>query len=297
MSIRLLALLPLLLSVACVSAERPDYAESGLPQRDDYLARWEQVSAKLLEGGHLSVERELHSGPHMRLHAIYVKSRLEAPVAPAPEVLIVVEGQGLLEAGAERFALEPGNVALLPRGSRGVIYGDETSPLVALVVRGKQGLGGTPQVLGEAEVFPREVIEPRKGNALRVIGSLPGAFTVRTVGVSGVIERHVHLEHDELVFVINGWGTLGMGREGEGRNFIAHPLRERSVVHMPARIPHEYADTSGRTLAISIYAPELADPKTDTYPIKQRGRVGVTQAFRPQDKKPKSLQAGSPDGK
>ncbi|RMG18023.1 MAG: hypothetical protein D6731_03085 [Planctomycetota bacterium] len=257
----------------CVSTVRPLDPEP-VASAAPWLGRWDQAQERLDATGERAVELSFFEGMHMQIGALRASGRLPPPAEAAAEVLVVTEGQGILEAGGQRVPLDPGCLVFLPKGARGALLGDARAPVYALVARRPRApVGGAVRVLRSEEAFPRDVVAAPGGNAARVLAELPGAFTARLLGVSGVVDRHLHRRHDELWFVISGWGTLGVGNEGTARNFISQPLRERSLVYLPPLHPHSFADEGGRTILLALDAPPLPRLEEDTVAVPTREKA------------------------
>jgi quercetin dioxygenase-like cupin family protein len=254
------------------AAARPE-PEVEKPARE-WLGQWSAVKGRLEAAEEPVSEVRLQRGLFLEAVAFRVaEGALEAPAAdPAAEALIVMEGTGSLQLATGVESLEPGTVALLPRGARGAVTSAPGQALLGLLLRGRLKVdGGEVRVLRDRQVFPDEVTQPRAGNAAHVLGDLPG-LTVRVVGVSGEIPRHFHARHDEFVVMISGRGGLGLGSEGGARSFVVQRLQEEGLVFVPAATPHSYSDASapvGRTLAFSIHGPSHADPSQDTFVVEE----------------------------
>ena len=222
----------------------------------NWQGNWDTLRSQL--GKELgSASHLLHQSAHLALHGLIVRDPLAAPARDAAEVLIVVEGLGVLKTQTAIHALEPGTVAILDAGARREIraLGGELS---GLLLRSASSSGSSSpvadQVFGYREAFPISLDpEGSKENLERMIGLVPGVISARALSIGGIHPRHMHVQHDEVLFLLQGWGTMGLGGHGESRNFVSYPLRERSIVFMDPLSTHGFRDEEGRTFALSIH--------------------------------------------
>lgn len=279
-------LLALVLLLPACTTQNPDGSDgpaSAVTQESPpWQSTWELVKAELKREGTPSAVRIMHRGAYLSVAAICVEGTLPPPIRQAAEVLIVVEGKGTLETRGAEHPLTAGSIAVMPAGQRGPIHAPDGG-FYALVIRSLNAKAATGEVsvAGVDEVLPASLIDNPGGNHAHTVGSVSGGLTVRTLSISGTVGRHVHLAHDEFVFLIGGWGTMGLGSEGSARHFMSYPLRERSMALIPAHSPHGYSNESDRTLAISISGPSLEAGAEDSFPIGERGEIGRSAAFRP----------------
>jgi quercetin dioxygenase-like cupin family protein len=252
---------------------------------------WDLVHRQLTAESVGAIEKEVFVGRHLSVHGLLVRSELGAPSVASAEILIVVDGLGVLGTTTGAHALEPGTVALLPAGARTSIKSLGDRELSGLLVRSESMApsGGEVQVFDDEQAFPLELLHADAKRAdhseIRVLGALPGHLSARVVSVGRLrpLRAHLHPNHDELIFVLKGWGKLGVGGEGVGasRHYVDYPMRVRGVVVMGQGALHAYADDEGRTLAISIHGPVLGDRRRDTFFVESAGSVEARyQAFR-----------------
>lgn len=284
-----------LLAVCAVGCAAPPAATT---RAEPWLSEWDLLlrqSAVLAARQEApALERIVTSKAHGVLHHLALRpgSRLDAPPAAA-EVLIVVEGRGtLVVAGAER-PVEAGDVLVLPAGARGAAQADAGQPLLALAARARSAVetpGAQAQFLAVEDLFPGAALHGPERLWRRRVARIPGQVAVDAVAVKrGEVPRHVHLDHDEVVFVLQGFGTLGHGEEDLpktleeeelsihfrpelGRTYVNSAIVARGLVYLPARTPHGYVDEANPTLALSISLPDVGDAR-DTYAIPDHARA------------------------
>ena len=239
----------------------------------------EQIHEARLRAAPIEVDanlarRELYRGEHLAVELLAVSRAVPPPATPAGEALIVVEGRGIVEIAGRRTLVEDGTVALLPPGARGRLEPvlpaggpapppGPDSPLLILRVRSLQPASAageaSARVLPFAEVVPFELQTTRQPSLRQPLAAIPGHLSLAALSVLVSIPRHLHQERDELLFLIEGRGTLGRGSEGDSRLFTEFPVSQQALPYLPARAPHSYATADGvRTLALSFSGPDDA---------------------------------------
>lgn len=233
----------------------PDSSKNA--EQTNWQGSWDPLRATLAREPGSSAQL-LNAGIHLSLHGVLVRDSLAAPTREAAEVLVVVEGLGVLTTGTAIHALEPGTVAILDAGARREIRA-LGGALSGLLLRSRETGSSesepvADQVFGYTEAFP-PTLDPEgsKENLERVIGLVPGKISARALSVGAILPRHMHVEHDEVLFLLHGWGTMGLGGHGVSRNFASYPLRERSIVFVEPLSTHGFRDEEGRTFALSIH--------------------------------------------
>ena len=266
-------------------ADEPPVLPTKVNDYRSWLQSWRQVQDDLAAEEARTVGASFHKGKQLQVQAVKVGDRLPAPETPASEVLIVIEGSGALELsdGSLRL-LSPGCVALLPAGARKSLSVAD-GQLQALMLRSLLPGTGEVQILDADEILPLRLVESKGGTQVHQVGELPGALSVHTVSIGGLREREVHLDREEFLLVISGWGTLGLGAEGSARYFGSQPLRENGMVFIPAGAPHSYRNESEKTLLLIVRG-KGGELHEDSYSVNDRGEVGPSLGLRAQIKKP-----------
>ncbi len=259
-----LGLLACLLA-GCVTEEKL------LPERR-WVSEWDRVVREIQRGdGAPEPFTLIHEGKHLSVHLLGLRplERYDPVEAPRAEVVIVVEGGGNITVEGEAEAVAPGDVLVLPAGARGVARGSPRLPLLCLVVRAKappppDAPEARARILREQEVFPDAVLHGLAAIDRRELASIPGQLSLNAIAMRlGELPRHLHFRHDELVFMIQGFGTFGWGDEAGSaqivRGFTSFPLPTKSLVYIPTRVPHSYVDEATPTLALSVFGPAFED--------------------------------------
>lgn len=301
------AVAPLAVAVALLGGCVTDGGSAPRPPRHEnrqWFSDWDRLvretAAQAKTTGAPALERLAKDGDQVAIHHLALRpgARLAAP-PPAAEVVIVVEGAGTISVGERARPVEAGAVLVLPAGARGRALARADRPLLALAVRSKApappDATPRPAILAIDDLFPDAAIHGPAKVWRQRIARLPGQLAVDAVAVKlGEIPRHVHYAHDEVVFVLEGFGTLGHGEDGPpvetdageetleiSRGFVSSAIRTKSLLYLPTRTAHSFLDEANPTLALSISAPELGDdPDTYAVPDNAQAQQGEVPRYR-----------------
>lgn len=293
MNRRAAALLACLLA-GCVTEQERDRRAPAILSERRWLSDWDRVVSEVQGGETPPAPLTLiHEGEHLGVYLLGLRAqeRYAPPPGEEPraEVVIVVEGGGNVVVEGRPEAVAPGDVLVLPAGARGLARGSPQLPLLCLVVRAKappppDAPPARARILREQEVFPDAVLHGLAAIDRRELASLPGQLSLDALCLRlGKLPRHAHYRHDELVFVIQGFGTFGWGDEAGSaqiaRGFTSSPLPTKSLVYIPTRVPHSYLDEATPTLALSVFGPAFEDGQ-------ERDFYGVPDYEKKPDAKP-----------
>jgi uncharacterized cupin superfamily protein len=174
----------------------------------------------------------------------------------ADELLYVLAGDGVLEAGGARLPLRPGTSAFLASGTSWSAAG----------VRALSVLVHDPPA-ASAPLAVRDLTAEEKGTATAgrqfVLGATPEVGCTSATQFIGLVPPgrapdHFHT-YDEVIYVLEGEGALEI--DGESA-----PLRSGSCVHLPARLVHCLANTGDTELRLlGVFRP-AGSPAEAYYP-------------------------------
>lgn len=298
-----------LLSSGCASD--PIKRGTVAKDRQGWVGSWDELIRDPAFSGGVGLDlpamtHAVYVGEFLAIHLVSLRPDdvLQKPLEPAHEALIVVEGKGTIDlGGAKPEPLESGTIGLLPKGTRGTIRSHTDGPLLGLLIRrvkprrtasataakGGPGAVQAPRLFTSDEVLPLRLTHSTRPFDVHTIGSIGGGMTLNAVSVRGKVRRHVHLEHDEFVFLLSGAGDFGMGTEGgEGsgkqskRSWQPNKIRERAMCFIPFRSPHEFQNRAKRTLALSVFGPDAQTPMRDRFfvPDKPEAKAPETSVSR-----------------
>jgi len=73
-------------------------------------------------------------------------------------------------------------------------------------------------------------------------------LTVNVVTPTSPIPAHIHVQHEEVVYVVKGSGTMRLGDE-------RREVREGDIVYIPRKTVHSFTPKGKGCQALSIFAP------------------------------------------
>jgi quercetin dioxygenase-like cupin family protein len=186
------------------------------------------------------------------------------------ELLYVLEGEGRVSLDGEAHPFAPGTAVFVPRGTRSAFAVDGATKLVSVLVHDPEP-AGAPAVVDLATAEKRGATAGREfvlgagtengcRSATQFVGLVP----------PGRAPDHFHT-YDEVVYVLDGEGTLEIGGERA-------PLAPGSCVHLPARLVHCLTNDGGSTLRLlGVFRP-AGSPAEAYYPDGTPALVGAGAA-------------------
>jgi quercetin dioxygenase-like cupin family protein len=174
--------------------------------------------------------------------------------AASDELLYVLEGSGRLTVGGEEHPAAHGTCASVPAGTRWSAEADEKLVVLSVLVHDPEPDAETSVVDiggGNAQVATA-------GREFMLGAECPSVTQFVGVIPPGRAPDHFH-RYDEVVYVLDGNGTLHVGGE-------TAELRPGASVHLPARLVHSLENGGdGEMLVLGVFRP-AGSPAEAYYP-------------------------------
>jgi quercetin dioxygenase-like cupin family protein len=174
--------------------------------------------------------------------------------AASDELLYVLEGSGRLSVGGETHAATRGTCAAVPAGTAWSAEADDELVVLSVLVHDPEPADG-PSVV---EVGGGDAQAATAGREFTLGAECPSVTQFVGAIPPGRAPDHFH-RYDEVVYVLEGRGTLHIGGEKA-------ELRPGAAVHLPARLVHSL-ENGGETpmLVLGVFRP-AGSPAEAYYP-------------------------------
>ena len=181
--------------------------------------------------------------------------------AAADELLYVLDGAGRFTIGGAEHAVARGTCASVPAGATWSVDGDDELVVLSVLVHDPEPSGQHSVV----DIAGGDAQTATAGREFTLGAGCPSATQFVGVIPSGRAPDHFH-RYDEVVYVLEGSGTLHVGGE-------TADLRPGASVHLPARLVHSL-ENAGDTdmLVLGVFRP-AGSPAEAYYPDCTRAVV------------------------
>jgi mannose-6-phosphate isomerase-like protein (cupin superfamily) len=203
------------------------------------------------------VEWGIARGDRLELYFLVVRGIAPPSRVEKDEVLVIIEGRGVLEVNGRAREVMPGALCTLPAGARGNLEASApNAPLYALLVRSREPAVTPPPRASFGDIAQVQLAPAERAAGPRVtpVAGFPSRLGLHALAMAANTSWGAEgSPHDLVLFLIDGEGNLGVGNAG-GR------VAQGSVAIMPAGTSWYAMTTTDETMSALVFAaPQLPE--------------------------------------